>query len=829
MNSFGVDCTVNPLGQIFSDPGHYVIPDYQRGFAWKTNSIKRLLADIYQCIGSYAKNPASNATMFLGSIITVRGSEFSIIDGQQRLSTLSLILSVLIRRFLFVDSILLNNYAADLKTNDTLASSVHLRLRQEIVHLSQLIGEQYFFNGQYFKKPRIHRQDDALTSTDPHNPDKTIFSALTLYLYQSINLSSEIDSKLLDEGTKLAAEVSIENEPLQTVSLWKKYKRFGLDIKTLQKNAKAQYAAVGNAVNQIESIFDYMCHARYYLSDRNNPAIKATDRKAFAKMEALFDDSELGKIDIAKLASLINLPLPQDYSEAQAAENCCFMYSALELMLFSKIFQERVLAAFISTQNEEYAFQMFDSLNTTGVILTAYETYRAQIINTEGRYTAYENSRLKPLIEEIDNYLNEDKASSKGGSSQSETLKKERTNGMLISFALAATGEKLPSALATQRKYLNQFNKQLEDPCTRGDLVYHLYLTCRFWRDVWSADLQYGGTLNFTVSNMQGQQSPAISCPADVTYAIFTLCKAKHVIVAPFLIKFYSFIAYNLNDSEKMQRAAQLFFDAVRAAAAFSTLYRGAFGGTNGIDAVYRDLFADKSLCWFLTPSFAYDLDEAAKLLQSAKQTLVKALHDTEELDDKDTWEDHAASVHTYEEAAWFAVLMLVMYWVRKYCNGVFSDKDLVLVCQNNSVEHIAPQERQPDAKPADKWPDAIYDNDLQHTLGNLTLVNASLNAVLSNHKFWIKFPLYRCFLYKDDKQRSADYDKALKDLADQDFDLQTLDKYKSVPKQSFLQDLAEKETWGSADIKARTAEILEAVWSIAEEWLFNSKDGGTR
>lgn len=821
MNNFGVDCTVNPLAQIFSDPGHYVIPDYQRGFAWKATSIKRLLSDIYQCIGSYAKNPASNATMFLGSIITVRGPEFSIIDGQQRLSTLSLIMSVLIRRFLYVDSILLGNYAADLKTDDTLANFVHVRLRQEIMHLMQLISEQYFFNSQYYQKPRIHRQDDALASTDPQNPDKTIFSALTLYLYKSINLSCEIDKKLMRQGASLPQSTAENKESSQT-SFWKKYKRFTLNDKELQKNAKAQSTGVGNAVNHIEDIFDYICHARYFLSDRNNPSINTTDRKAFAKMEALFEDSELGKLDIAKLAGLITLQLPAGYSEEQAAENCCFMYSALELMLFSKIFQERVLAAFISTPNEEYAFQMFDSLNTTGVILTAYETYRAQIVNTESRYTPYEKSPLKPLIEEIDNYLNEDRDSTKGSSS-SETIKKERTNGLLISFALASTGDKLPSALASQRKYLkNVFNKYLEQPATRGDLVYHLYLTCSFWRDVWFAKLDNGGVLSFTVRNLQGQRSAAISCPADVTYAVFTLCKAKHVIVAPFLIKFYSLIAYNLNESGKLLQAKQLFFDAVRAAAAFSTLYRSAFGGTNGIDSVYRELFADKSLCWFLTPPAADDLEQAGELLQHAKETLIQALHDNEELDNKAIWKEHAANVHIYEDAAWFAVLMLVMYWVKKYCNGVFSDTDLLLICQNNSVEHVAPQDREEGVKASDKWPDDIYEEGKEQTLGNLALVNASLNSVLSNHTRWVKFPLYRCFLYKDDAEHAADVAQAKQDLQDQQFDLKTLEKYKAVAPQSFLQDVAAKDSWSKADIEQRTDEILEAVWSIADKWLFH-------
>ena len=68
----------------------FIIPVYQRNYDWKIENCKQLYDDLIQVIKNNSK------THFFGSIVSVyepsgRNSEFLIIDGQQRLTTMSLL------------------------------------------------------------------------------------------------------------------------------------------------------------------------------------------------------------------------------------------------------------------------------------------------------------------------------------------------------------------------------------------------------------------------------------------------------------------------------------------------------------------------------------------------------------------------------------------------------------------------------------------------------------------------------------------------------------------------------------------------------------------
>lgn len=78
------------IAEIFR--AEYIIPLYQRNFAWREQQISRLLCDIYE---SYVKNPYGN--YFLGSLVVRkrRDDSYEVIDGQQRLTVLSLITKIL--------------------------------------------------------------------------------------------------------------------------------------------------------------------------------------------------------------------------------------------------------------------------------------------------------------------------------------------------------------------------------------------------------------------------------------------------------------------------------------------------------------------------------------------------------------------------------------------------------------------------------------------------------------------------------------------------------------------------------------------------------------
>lgn len=82
-----------PLNQIFSPQFEFSIPDYQRPYAWGGEQTIQLLSDILE---AQQRNPEE--PYFLGSLVLVKeegNPKGDVIDGQQRLTTLSILFAVL--------------------------------------------------------------------------------------------------------------------------------------------------------------------------------------------------------------------------------------------------------------------------------------------------------------------------------------------------------------------------------------------------------------------------------------------------------------------------------------------------------------------------------------------------------------------------------------------------------------------------------------------------------------------------------------------------------------------------------------------------------------
>ncbi|WP_406323152.1 DUF262 domain-containing protein [Streptomyces sp. NBC_01637] len=81
-----------PLHKVFCSDYDFRIPDYQRPYAWEIEQAEQLLADLEEALLRGNGEP-----YFLGSLVLVKGraAEADVIDGQQRLTTLTILLAVL--------------------------------------------------------------------------------------------------------------------------------------------------------------------------------------------------------------------------------------------------------------------------------------------------------------------------------------------------------------------------------------------------------------------------------------------------------------------------------------------------------------------------------------------------------------------------------------------------------------------------------------------------------------------------------------------------------------------------------------------------------------
>ena len=84
------ECSINDI--YFSNRGAsvlYKIPIYQRNYAWEREEINALIKDVYDSL--------EKSVYYIGTLVTYKRDEnvFEVIDGQQRLTTIYIILKAL--------------------------------------------------------------------------------------------------------------------------------------------------------------------------------------------------------------------------------------------------------------------------------------------------------------------------------------------------------------------------------------------------------------------------------------------------------------------------------------------------------------------------------------------------------------------------------------------------------------------------------------------------------------------------------------------------------------------------------------------------------------
>lgn len=90
------------IARVFSGGGeiHYILPQFQREYAWELSNWRTLLEDIFSIYEAY--DPQKEPEHFLGALVVINDGNrsgtipaFKLVDGQQRLTTISLALCAL--------------------------------------------------------------------------------------------------------------------------------------------------------------------------------------------------------------------------------------------------------------------------------------------------------------------------------------------------------------------------------------------------------------------------------------------------------------------------------------------------------------------------------------------------------------------------------------------------------------------------------------------------------------------------------------------------------------------------------------------------------------
>lgn len=735
----------------------FYIPLYQREYSWDQDNIEQLLEDISKGIEGLIEN-GDDEIRFLGTIITVTETDKSkvqpqdtralpssiekVIDGQQRLSTISLISALLYHHISVVKEKI---FKAIKKTEEIDRQDIEDQANEICDFWQQRLKEIFSVDlkrGNPQLKPKIIRgSKDKWVMAEEENMSYN--SSVSLYLYEFI-----------EHFFKGGA-----------------FPKFDKNYNA-GKNLHAVHNWLNKTVSQAHVEDNGFCSSMSILENIKQENIWQYDRDS---LKILIDEGSHEKTPLFSSLSILVQTLAVCH---YLLDRCCF--------------------TIIQPVNDDWAFDMFQSLNATGTPLTAIETFKPLVVNVVG------NEDFKKSIE--NKYFSKIEIAFEDLKSAAQ--KSKLTNELLTSFALPIEGKKLASHFSTQRKWLEEiYNKKLNTEEKRDFIKFFGNYT-EFYNEIWN---NYSGKDNLTISKLAG------SADADLTSLLLLFLKeSNHKMAITILGSFYSEVI------EGKENSVLNFVNAVKAIAAFYILWRSS-RSNSGLDDVYRTFFKGSPKSdlephtWIENKKFD---------VEQVKRYLLTSLN----ISDKKSWIEKSSVQCSYENARTickFALLnaahetiadMSLPGLLKKATAG--SSNYLRIERWNSrdleTIEHIAP------VKSQGTWSETLYGNDaLYNSVGNLTLLPSGINTSASNKGWKEKLLYYRHLSEKDPDKLTELTNKAIAEGIH--LGTSTLEILKNSNFSDHIQHILtveEDKEWNSEIVQARSNKIMDLLWERVYTWL---------
>lgn len=518
---YDVLCDTNKMG--------FYMPAYQRPYSWEENHISDLFIDFDNVFRNLLES--SDAIIFLGSILTVEDNEAKtvfplnkkqhpqdirlVIDGQQRLSTLTLILVALNERLrLHLPKL---KKLIDTEADEDIKDSLEV-LKETISELindtSSTVVKTAAEHPLYKNYPKIIRsQVDSWGKTEDKASYKSPMAEL-LISYEKHILEQKVSEKFTEFDRSTLSEGS--------------------------KRVSENYRIIKKLLEGIEKGFQ----------------LKGSDQEKL-NLEDL--------LNVSTLDSCLDFPIDEEL--INSARQQVKVPPMIFITAFTKFLLHRVCLTYVEVNNESYAFDMFEALNTTGEPLTAIETFVPKVIEHIGK----KREKSKQTVEDELAVLNS--ITDRFEKITASKEKNDKTKALILAFVRAYEGKVKVTHLRDQRKAM--LDSYENTKClNRDDYLNYLALSADFLFDNWQ-------TPNPDALNLVNKTDLDLA-----NLCLRYLVDIKHDIVQPILIQFIlQDKHYGLTGSSDSS-----FYKAIQAVTAFSVLWRAMSGGADGIDNVYKKL-----------------------------------------------------------------------------------------------------------------------------------------------------------------------------------------------------------------------------------------------
>jgi hypothetical protein len=490
--------------------------------------------------------------------------------------------------------------------------------------------------------------------------------------------------------------------------------------------------------------------------------------------------------------------------EPADSKDAFHLTQAVQLIVFAHYLLERCCMTTITPDSQEWALDMFQSLNSTGTPLTAVETFKPQVMDRirdiEGKY---EGSTSSDHFAKVAIYLDDLK---------NEKDKTSRTDRFLTTFAYANAGEELPRRLSRQSRWLrdtfNRFEDAQEYIRRMGTVAEYLHIVAEF-------DRNEDDSFSFLQGVEQEQKDLG-------TFCVLYLADIKNALADPILSIFYDKILIGEGN------ASSEFIEAAKALSAFFTLWRAPLDSTESIDEVYRQIvggiYDKKEETWKILP-MSWRTDSVSLSANELKKRLQLAL--LGKYGSKQQWLQKAER-GLYYRGAKITVCRFVLFIAAQYST---SDNDVPGVVKParkkqvryltpekwnvasfREIEHIAPQSNE------FGWDSELYKDDQYQLIGNLTLLSKSINSSAKNRSWQAKWLYYKHL----EEQDAAELNR-LAEANGIELNLSILKKLRESERLDFMESIVNvgiDGNWNAELVQKRTWQICEITWDSLIKWL---------